>query len=275
MLSDEERKKHHKEANKRYSEKNPDKVLESARRSRVKNADHNRERRKIYYWNNKEKFQEYGKKYRKEHREEMLAYLKNYREAHQEEKKQYKIEHRDEILEYNRRHYIECHDEVLQQQKNYRYKNLEVCRERSRKWGKNNPEKVLEISRRNYDNHKEARLAYTKKRRSTLEGRVACAMYADRRRARKKNALTEDTTLFRKWVLTLPYIICPYCYEEVVPGTKDCHIDHMIPLSRGGPEAIWNLDAICARDNIQKRNRTPDEYLEYIKIRGQSWLAAQ
>lgn len=44
--------------------------------------------------------------------------------------------------------------------------------------------------------------------------------------------------------------VCPRCHEETTRFTKD----HIIPLSRGGTDNIWNLQPLCLRCNIQKSN---------------------
>lgn len=50
--------------------------------------------------------------------------------------------------------------------------------------------------------------------------------------------------------------VCAYC------GTTDgpFHLDHVLPLSRGGCNSDHNLTVACAPCNISKRNRTPEEW---------------
>lgn len=49
---------------------------------------------------------------------------------------------------------------------------------------------------------------------------------------------------------------CLYCGEEC---GDDGHIDHVIPVVRGGSNASWNLALACGSCNLRKRDRTPWE----------------
>ncbi|MCJ7557681.1 MAG: HNH endonuclease [Gammaproteobacteria bacterium] len=53
--------------------------------------------------------------------------------------------------------------------------------------------------------------------------------------------------------------ICQYCGEETLDG----HVDHIIPLSRGGTDSIDNLLWSCAFCNISKGAKPLDEFAEY------------
>lgn len=43
------------------------------------------------------------------------------------------------------------------------------------------------------------------------------------------------------------------------------HIDHMIPLSRGGSNDVTNLQLLCPYDNVKKNTLTNQEYLDRIR----------
>ncbi len=58
-------------------------------------------------------------------------------------------------------------------------------------------------------------------------------------------------------------LICYLCLEPIVFG-KD-HLEHKIPLSRGGTNARDNLDIACQKCNCSKHNKTEEEYK---KIKG-------
>jgi hypothetical protein len=51
---------------------------------------------------------------------------------------------------------------------------------------------------------------------------------------------------------------CSYCDVEITMTTG--HADHVVPRSRGGSDDPSNLVAACARCNLSKGARTPDEW---------------
>jgi 5-methylcytosine-specific restriction endonuclease McrA len=50
---------------------------------------------------------------------------------------------------------------------------------------------------------------------------------------------------------------CQYCGAQ--PDKNDLTLDHVIPRSRGGGDSWENLVLACARCNVKKSNRTPEE----------------
>jgi len=52
---------------------------------------------------------------------------------------------------------------------------------------------------------------------------------------------------------------CPYCGE---PAT---HIDHIIPLSKGGTHTWDNIEIICKTCNFAKNDKTKEEFLVWIR----------
>lgn len=50
---------------------------------------------------------------------------------------------------------------------------------------------------------------------------------------------------------------CQYCAETF--AYKDLTLDHVMPVSRGGPKSWQNLVTACHKCNHKKGNRTPSE----------------
>jgi len=61
----------------------------------------------------------------------------------------------------------------------------------------------------------------------------------------------------KKWHLNL---YAKSKYEEVILMTRD----HIVPLSRGGRDALSNLQTMCEHCNVIKSNRLPEEITEPI-----------
>ena len=57
---------------------------------------------------------------------------------------------------------------------------------------------------------------------------------------------------------------CYYCGEKV--AWDECHIDHVIPISRGGSNDISNLVITCSVCNLEKHNKFPWEFSKGGKL---------
>jgi len=87
------------------------------------------------------------------------------------------------------------------------------------------------------------------------------------RRAREKSS-PEEMEQCRQWILRVraeTVHICYYCKRRF-RGT--IHIDHVIPLSKGGRHTVANLCASCPPCNLEKQAKQPDEFT----VAGQSFL---
>jgi hypothetical protein len=58
---------------------------------------------------------------------------------------------------------------------------------------------------------------------------------------------------------------CAYC------GDFATCLDHVVPLSKGGPDDVENLAPACRLCNAEKLDFTPDEWRAWREARGMSW----
>lgn len=75
-----------------------------------------------------------------------------------------------------------------------------------------------------------------------------------RRRARLRDATIEPVS--RSAIIERDNRTCHLCGKTNLPDTQ-IHLDHVIPLSRGGPHTEDNLRVACAPCNIRKGARLP------------------
>lgn len=61
----------------------------------------------------------------------------------------------------------------------------------------------------------------------------------------------------RRLVIERDGYVCQICGGDVEAG--DIHLDHYIPLSKGGPTTLENLRVAHSRCNIAKRDKMPEE----------------
>lgn len=82
---------------------------------------------------------------------------------------------------------------------------------------------------------------------------------AEARRERdrlRKASLPSNWSSIRLQVIARDGFVCAYCGEV----TDDIHIDHVMPLSRGGSSEMGNLVVACPTCNVSKKDKTPEEW---------------
>ena len=90
-----------------------------------------------------------------------------------------------------------------------------------------------------------------------------------RRRARLA-AVEVDPGLSRGALRERDGDLCTYCgvdldFSPNPPGEHrptTAHLDHVVPISRGGPHTFDNAVLACAACNLSKNDRTPEEWAE-------------
>lgn len=181
----------------------------------------------------------------------------------------YYSEHREEVLETKRVHRIEHHDEYVQRDRDryystieyqkqrharYRHENRDAVLERTRDWRRRNPEHIKAYSRQYHqDNIDRQRAKARNYYRNHLEERLAYAKSynASRRameRAQGKGYSLSDVRLqYRS-----QHGKCWHCFKLV--GNR-FHVDHLIPLKKGGKHDASNIVISCPLCNLSKKDK--------------------
>jgi 5-methylcytosine-specific restriction endonuclease McrA len=76
-----------------------------------------------------------------------------------------------------------------------------------------------------------------------------------------------DRKPYREFVLKMrsaDKAICFWCGKNV-PKTKR-RLDHIIPLTKGGPDAVENLCCSCVRCNSSKADKLPSEFSPQLML---------
>jgi 5-methylcytosine-specific restriction endonuclease McrA len=195
---------------------------------------YNRARSKAYYQAHKDERRAYSLRWAREHAEQRREYNAKWHEENKERRKEYKeayrAEHKEEIRKYNLKWIAEHPD--------YWQEHLDSCRAASRKC---------------FNNHKEQRLEYARRRRESNPDLMR--YYYHLRRTRRRNAPGIDyitpEKLFQRWEY-----YGNRCYICDAPATAT---DHVKPLARGGAEYPCNLRPICKSCNSRKGAKWPYE----------------
>ncbi len=192
-----------------------------------------RARSRAYRDQNREKTRESGRRYAASHREERRAYQREYVKANREllkaKQEAYRAENRDALLERGRLRYRENAEVLRQKRRDYYEANRELERERARKWHKENPEKSRAISAR---------------RRALMAGADVAEFVS------------------RDYVIARDRSRCHICKK--LCRRDEIHIDHLVPLTRGGEHSARNLAVACAPCNRRKKNGAANDQLMLV-----------
>lgn len=141
--------------------------------------------------------------------------------------KQYRQEHKKRITEYS---------------KKYRQKNKEKESIRH---------KIYEIA------HKKEKAFRMKIYRQTEAGKAS--RRKDKYRRRALELCVDHESFDPAEVLKRDGYICQHCGKKTRPGYNQYHplypnVDHIIPLSKGGPNTKLNTQCLCHQCNLEKNN---------------------
>lgn len=156
---------------------------------------------------------------------------------------------------YRADYYQRNRERILSYMVRYGAEHAEEARERARKWREVNPERFKASLRRyaqaNKEQLKEKRREYREKNRDLIRA------LNNRRKALKKNAPINDLT-GAQWreIKALYGYRCAYCGEK----PKKLTMDHVIPLSKGGPHTASNIVPACGSCNSSKNDGDAPPY---------------
>jgi len=167
---------------------------------------------KKYYTRNKEKIRKYQKEYMKKY------YIEN-KEKIRERTKEYYVENKEKLVDRSKEYHVRNREKILEKRKDYYSRNKERLREKAKKWKLDNPKKIKE-----------------QKMRRRVNGRMKPGTL--------KKVLDEN-------VFNYGAITCEKCFKLCF-NSSEYHIDHIIPVSKGGTNDFNNLQVLCVTCNQEK-----------------------
>lgn len=201
------------------------------------------------------------KQYREENKEELTLKTKQYRNGvHRQKlllkKKQYREENKEKILLKKKQYREENKETVTLKVKQWHEENRERVYLRTKQWYEKNKE-IISLKRKQWreKNKEETSLKY-KQWRQTSIGRVAIKNGHHKRRTITKQG---DVTNEQLTELLNNSTHCFYCKNPLI--LNEIHIDHYIPLFKGGLHTVSNLRVACKKCNLQKGHKMPEEFI--------------
>jgi len=248
------------------------------------------------YIKNREKRLKQNAKYREENKEKLYAHKKEYYKENKEKvlkkNKEYRVANKDKIIHINREYYKNNKTEILNKNKEYYNRNIEHAKELSKKYRVENKEKLIEYRKNNKEYYKDKSNKYYKENKKDIsekikvyranniekirerekgyrekyKDKIIAYRKTEKCRLQKVNCSHKRRTLKKQGDVTTQQLITlqetqTHCYWCGTPlKGKKSHIDHYIPLSKGGKHTISNLVMSCASCNLSKGAKMPEEF---------------
>lgn len=205
-----------------------------------------------------EKQKQYWVEYRKKHKEHRAVLMRQWIDKNKDKYDQWQADYRAKNRKARAEKSMEC-----------RLKKPDIYREKNRIWRKNNPqwrkdnyiknrEHFLELQKLSYLRNREKRIKDVKeyaKKNPHIRVKIVAI-----RRLRIEATIENESAIadFIRLVRNSKWVYCYYCDRRV--SGKKAHIDHMVPLSRGGKHSPDNLCASCAPCNLTKHSKLISEW---------------
>ena len=211
------------------------------------------------------------------HRSECKECNKKYRKDNEEYFKQYRKDNSEKNKEYLKVYWKDNHEELVEKQRQKWNKNSKKYNEKKKQYRKENPELIKEQKKISHIKHKEANnermREYYKKNKDKIRlyimdwqrnnpDRISNYRTNTNFKRRSKEFKVDFKPFERKELLERDNWTCKCCGIKVHDrstgnwNTPDkAHIDHIIPISKGGNSEPSNLQILCRTCNLTKSDK--------------------
>jgi 5-methylcytosine-specific restriction endonuclease McrA len=194
--------------------------------------------------------------------EEERAKAKAFREANPEKvagyMRTYKNKNPDKVKARATEYYANNKDKILDYNKQWAKDNPDKVKQKYNKWASKNPDKIAARKKRHYERNADkikARSLRNYYANPELAKRNRAAWFAANPQKRFEMRVKRRNYLAGHWQVTSKEINKLYAQPCFYCGQPSAHIDHVVPLSRGGEHRIGNLVGACAKCNLSKHDK--------------------
>jgi len=199
---------------------------------------------KIWQLENKEMLQIANSEYRKNNKEIIAIRDKKYRNKNIEK-----------LSLKQKKYYEQNKEKISLQKKEYDKNNKEKISLRRKEYYQLNKEKISLAHKKYHQKNYDALYAKQKEYNHTFIGKMIKKNTRHKRRAIEKKG---DVTTAQLMELQQNTKVCYWCGCNLKNVKK--HLDHYIPLSKGGKHTLSNLVMSCSKCNQLKSSKDPIEF---------------
>lgn len=168
------------------------------------------------------------------------------------------------VFEYSKKFYEENKEKKLATGKKWVERNKEKVALYREKYLQNNQERVAQLAREWRQKNSERATASGIAWRAANRGKAN--EMARNRRAAKRNAEGSHTVEEVNAIFARQRGLCANCKKKLIQnGDGKYHVDHIVPLSKGGSNWASNLQCLCPGCNLRKAAKHP---LDWAKENG-------
>lgn len=168
----------------------------------------------------------------------------------------YYAANKERLAVANRAYYEANKSAVLRQKKQYNAKNAELIAMQTKSYRERNDEVIKAQKREHYIRNKESISA--KSRDYYERNTERFTAYNRARKARKRSAQGSHTAKDVSFIFDSQRGLCANCKARLFKsGKQKFHVDHIMPLARGGSNGKENLQCLCPACNLSKNAKDP------------------
>ena len=168
--------------------------------------------------------------------------------------KTYSLKNSEKIKDYKKQWALKNQDRLKEDRKIYVKNNKDRIAETKKEWAEKNKERVFLTKQKYYLRNTEKVKERAKIFSKTEKGIINARLVHLRRRERIKKVPLDKNDLKE---LISRYKNCYWCNDKL---NGIYHIDHYIPVSKGGTNEINNLVLSCPTCNLRKNAKDPHKF---------------
>jgi len=202
----------------------------------------------------------YGKKWRKDNPEYNKYYGKKWYKENPIYYKKWQKNNPEKVKNARKKYYLgntykewaaENKEKIRKKNKKYYSENKEKAKE----WAAENKEKIRKKNKKYYSENKEKAKIFRKKWQGNNPEKVREENF--RRRTNGKIEKGVIAKIINENILKYGIITCEKCKKQCL-SSYDYHVDHIVPISKGGTNDCGNLQVLCAYCNLNKHTEIAD-----------------